>query len=310
MRQMNKKAAVSGLVAGFAMLCAAAPGIPAIPSTAALAVKIDMIKARSLPASSKAVECVLAEVPELRKATRILSQSFGVDVQKNVSSIIAWADGFSFDGSRVSLREAASVAAGNFDTSRMAAAVRGAKGFRSKSVSSLELMTAEFSRGYWVAFPQGRVLAASSEKAITRAAAALSAGNSADSGFLANSIAADCPAVVAIDGTKGAGNLTVLTGGLLNADAEKIVAKLTESNPGTARAEIELTFANEPLAKQTYATLNGIKMLTAFKQAKDPNASPLLQRLVEADVTYNGKTVRLAISASSSELAEFLSKKQ
>lgn len=302
---MNMKPAL--LAAATLALCGAAVGAPApaLPASSTIAAKIDFAKARTLPATSQAVALLFAEVPELRKAERLLTQAFGVDAQKDLSTVIAFSDGFSFSDGRVILKDSSSLAGGNFNTAKMAAAVRRAPGFESAKIGSLEIMTGDFARGHWIAFPgEGKVLASSTKEAITKAATALAKGADANQGILARALAADCPAVAAIDGTKGGGNLTVFTGGLLKADAEKIVAKVTENTPGTARLEVEMTFTDENLAAQTFATINGIKMLTAFKQAKDPNSPALLQRLVEADVKYEGATVRLAMTATASEFAE------
>lgn len=300
---MNKRTSFVAS-ATFLAIVAHLAAAPAIPPTSTIAAKINMARAQSLPAASQAIDCLLAEVPDIRTAVKMISQSFGVDVRKDVSTVIAFSDGFSYNDGRVSLKDASSLASGKFDTARMSAAVKKAPGFTSVNASGLEAMTADFSKGRWVAFPSGNtVLASSTKSAITKAAAALAAGSDASQGFLAKSIDADCAAVVAIDGSKGAPNLTTLTSGLLKADARSIVAKITEPTPGTARLDVDMVFDNETLAAQTFATINGIKMLTALRQAQDPSAPSLLQRLVEADVNCSGSKVHFAMTASAKDLS-------
>ncbi len=297
---MNKRTSFVAS-ATFLAIVAHLAAAPAIPPTSTIAAKINMARAQSLPAASQAIDCLLAEVPDIRTAVKMISQSFGVDVRKDVSTVIAFSDGFSYNDGRVSLKDASSLASGKFDTARMSAAVKKAPGFTSVNASGMEAMTADFSKGRWVAFPSGNtVLASSTKSAITKAAAALAAGSDASQGFLAKSIDA---AVVAIDGSKGAPNLTTLTSGLLKADARSIVAKITEPTPGTARLDVDMVFDNETLAAQTFATINGIKMLTALRQAQDPSAPSLLQRLVEADVNCSGSKVHFAMTASAKDLS-------
>lgn len=300
----NRSLSVAFLSLALCASSALAAEAPALPPSSAIAARIDLARAKSLPATQQAIALLFAEVPELRRAERMLTQSFGLDVQRDVSSIVAWSDGFTFSDGRVSLSESSSLAVGSFATAKMSAAVRRAKGFESAKAGSLEIMTGDFAKGRWLAFPgAGKVLASSSKGAAAKAASALAKDPESRKGFLASALADDCPAVAAIDGSKGGGNLTVFTGGLLKADADKVVAKVTEKTPGTARLEVEMTFADANLAAQTFATLNGIKMLIAFQQAKDPNAPAILQRIVEADVKCEDATVRFAISATAAEFA-------
>lgn len=293
---------IAALIAAASFGGAAMGAVPALPSSTAIAAKIDLAKARSLPATSKAIDCLFAEVPELKKSERLLSSTIGANARESISSIVAAADGFSFDGESVSLSNPATIAQGSFDTAKLAAAIKASQGAKRAKAGDIEVVSSPLTRGYWFAFPAaGTVLASSSDAGIAKIAAA--AGGKASATFVSKALAADCPAVAAIDGSKGAANLSLFFGGIMKADANSIVAKITEKNPGTARLEVEMAFANEQLATQAFASINGIKMLSAFKQASGKPSPALLQRFVESDLTIEGATVKLAMSATADDFA-------
>lgn len=305
-RHTNFAPLFAAALLGCAHLCAAAPALPASSSIAA---KIDFAKARALPASSAAIDCLFAKVSELGRIEKLLAQNFGIDAKKDLSTVEAWADGFGYAGDAISLENASSLARGSFSTDKLATTARAAKGFDHALVGKTEIMTADFARGYWFAFPAGGgVLVSSSQKALARSVDALSKGakQAAASIFLQKALAADCPAVVAIDGSRGLQNLSFLTGGLVRADAQTIVAKLTEDTPGTAVIDVQMTFSDETLAAQTLATLNGVKMLSAFKQASGKSTPAALQRFIESDLTCEGSSLRMRMSVTKADLAELL----
>ncbi|MBR0056611.1 MAG: hypothetical protein IJP66_04715 [Kiritimatiellae bacterium] len=289
--------------AAAALLCgtSSAASLPPLPKTSTVAAKIDFAKARSLPATSAALDRLFAVVPELRSSEKMLSKSFGLDARADVSSVLAFADGFALGNERVSLLDASSVADGRLDTARLAAAVRRSPGFSSARAGSLEAMTADFARGRWLAFPEsGRVLISTSKAAMAKAAAAMAESPAPTPDFLKRALSADCPAVAAIDGSNGGRNLSALTGGILRIDAQGLVARVTEKTPGTARIEVVMTFADEKQAAQTLMTL---MMLTALGQAKNGTPDPLLQRLMESEVAADGCDVKFAMTATTSDFS-------
>ena len=296
-----------------AILAAAFIGIAAqsvnaaIPTSSAVAARIDLAKARNLPASSAAIDCLFATVPELGRGGGLLAQNFGIDPRKDISSIEAWADGFSYDGESLTLRDASTLARGNFDEARIAASVRSARGFRRALAGDREIMTADFARGHWLAFPGGgTMLVSSSQAAVAKAIGALTrgAGGAAPSTFLEKSLASDCPAVAAIDGTRGAQNLSLFTGGLIREDADRICAKITESKPGTAVLEITMDFSGAEIAAQVFAAINGIKMLASFQQARGKPVPALMQRFIESRQTCSGATVVMEMSVTKADIDE------
>ena len=125
---------------------AAQPSNAAIPTSAAVAARIDLAKARSLPASSAAIDCLFATVPELGRGGGLLAQNFGIDPRRDISSIEAWADGFTYDGESLALLDASTLARGKFDEARMASSVRSSRGFRRALAGDREIMTADFAR--------------------------------------------------------------------------------------------------------------------------------------------------------------------
>lgn len=286
---------------------AAQPSNAAIPTSAAVAARIDLAKARSLPASSAAIDCLFATVPELGRGGGLLAQNFGIDPRRDISSIEAWADGFTYDGESLALLDASTLARGKFDEARMASSVRSSRGFRRALAGDREIMTADFARGHWIAFPaSGTMLVSSSQAAVAKAIGALSrgAGGAAPSTFLEKSISIDCPAVAAIDGTRGARNLSLFTGGLIAADAETLCAKITEANPGTAVLEITMAFADEKTATQVFATINGIKMLASIQEARGKSVHALMRRFIESRLACRGATVQLEMSVTKADIAE------
>lgn len=291
-------------IAAASIGCAAFGAAPALPASTAAAAKIDLAKARTLPATSKAIDCLFAEVPELKKSERLISQATGASARDSLSTIVAAADGFSFDGETVTLANPSTIAQGSFDTSKLAAAIRASQGAKRAKAGDMEVLSSPLTRGYWFAFPSaGTVLASSSDSGIAKLAAASAAAGRSPAPFAARALDVDCPAVAAIDGSRGVANLSVFFGGVVNADASTIVAKLTEATPGTARLDVEMVFADEKLAAQAFASLNGLKMLSAFKQARGKSSPPLLQRFVESDLTVSGATVRLAMTATADDFA-------
>ena len=296
---MKKQSRLVAAIAAASIGCAAFGAAPALPKSTVAAAKIDFAKARSLPATSKAIDCLFAEVPELKKSERLISQATGSGARDSISSIVIAADGFSFDGKTVSLSNPSTIANGSFDTDKLAATIRASQGVRRAKASDMEVMSSPLTRGYWFAFPAaGTVMVSSSDSGISKLAAA-SAGKS-KAPFAARALGADCPAVAAIDGSNGAANLSLFFGGI---DANTIVAKLTEATPGTARLDIDMVFADENLAAQAFASINGIKMLSAFKQTRVESSLALLQRFIESDLSIDGATVRLRMFATADDFA-------
>lgn len=297
------------LAAAAAPLAAAlAASQPAIPASSSIAAKLDFAKARSLPATSAAIDWLFANVTTLRQGNAAVASAFGLDPKSKLDSVQAFSDGFTFDGQRVALKNASAFFGGLGDTAKLADALRSAAGFKRAKAGEIEVMTADLAKGFWLAFPESGSLAlASSDSAMAKAMAARDgrAKTAPADSLLARALSGGDPAVLAIDGSNGAANLSLLGGGIINDDAKSIVARIKEPTPGNATVEINLGFDDQAAATRTFASLNGLKLLAALQQAKNPNKNtdPLIQKIIEANITVNGSGLDLSMPVTAFDFA-------
>ena len=302
---LKKSLLLAAAAAPLAATLAAAQ--PAIPASSSIAAKLDFAKARSLPATSAAIDWLFANVTTLRQGNAAVASAFGLDPKSKVDSVQAFSDGFTFDGQRVALKNAAAFFGGLGDTAKLADALRSAAGFKRAKAGEIEVMTADLAKGFWLAFPESGSLAlASSDSAMAKAMAARDgrAKTVAADSLLAKALSGGDPAVLAIDGSNGAANLSLL-GGIINDDAKSIVARIKEPTPGNATVEINLDFADPAAATRTFASINGLKLLAAQQQAKNPNhkTDPLVQKIIESNIAVNGSGLDLSMPVTASDFA-------
>lgn len=302
-----KKSLLLAAAAAAPFAAALAAPQPAIPASSSIAAKLDFAKARSLPATSAAIDWLFANVTTLRQGNAAVASAFGLDPKSKLDSVQAFSDGFTFDGQRVALKNAAAFFGGLGDTAKLADALRSAAGFKRAKAGEIEVMTADLAKGFWLAFPESGSLAlASSDSAMAKAMAARDgrAKTAPADSLLAKALSGGDPAVLAIDGSNGAANLSLL-GGIINDDAKSIVARIKEPTPGNATVEINLDFADPAAATRTFASINGLKLLAALQQAKNPNkkTDPLVQKIIESNIAVNGSGLDLSMPVTASDFA-------
>lgn len=280
---------------------------PAMPVSSTIAAKLDIARARTLPATSAAIDLLFSKVTTLRHESAMLEQTFGVPPMEKLDVAYAFSDGFAVEGDRVSLDSSTAVLCGPVDTGAMASAVKAAPGAQRALAGKLEVSTAAFAKGFWFAFPEnGTVMVSSSSAGIAKAAAARDGRAKVHQAgsFLHGALASDAPAVVAIDAAGGAPNISLLTGGAVRVDANTVLAKAIEDTPGTARIEITLSFDDVKAATQAYASINGLKLLASLQLAKNPAKVPaFVQRLLESQAFVSGTDINITILVTAADIA-------
>ncbi len=299
------------LTPAFAVLLAAFAGagpaaVSQVPASSSIAAHVDFEQAKSLPACSTIVNWVFGNVGFVKKEGLVLRKSFGVNVPGDLSDLLLFADGFSIDRlGDTDVMSAASYVSGKIDTARLAGAIKKAKGCKVTASGAHEIYQADFSGGVNMSFPSDGValLAASPESAT----AALSvydkkAPSISPTSEIAKEFALGAPVSVVVKARPGEKNLSVLSGEFIRTDAELIVARVTEATPGTATLLVEMTFDKPETAAQIAATINGLKLISAFKH--DP-ATPdgIIQSFLAANVAVDGKKVSVSLSLSEKDLA-------
>lgn len=283
---------------------------PAMPGSSAIAAKIDFAKARSLPATSAAIDFLLSRVPALRAESSILEKASGSSPKDKADVAYAFSDGFAVEGDSISLNDSSALICGPADTDAIASAIKSAPGAKRAMAGKLEVATADFAKGFWFAFPEkGCVMVSSSAAAMAKAIATRDGRNkSLQAGsFLHGAMATDAPAVAAVDASNGAQNLSLFGNGMIRADARTILAKVVETNPGSACLEMTLTFADAKTAAQAYASINGLKLLASFQMAKNPSKTPaFVQRLVESQVFLSGEVITVTVWATAADIESIM----
>ena len=299
------------IAAALALTLAAAAsgqtvGVAQMPSSTTLGGRIDFEKIRTLPASSAAVNWLFANVPFLRQEGLLLGRSLSVKIPDDLDSLLLFSDGFAVGADNAfAMKASSSYVNGRIDTAKIDKAIRATKGFKSAKAGSREALTGDFARGAWLACPADGLLLVSSSEAAAKTALLVYEAKSpslSPTSPIAGEIASSAPMTFVASGKGGAKNLSLISGGLIQADAELAVARLTETTPGTATLDLDLSFATPAAAAQVAATLNGLKMLAAFnKGAALPDS--LLKRLMATQIIPSDKKVAISFNFSASDIA-------
>lgn len=277
-----------------------------IPAGAKIAASIDFDKANKLPACSKAIDLVFDNVKSLRHHSLTLQRSLGIDLKSDVSKLYIFSDGITAQGAQLDLSGASSLANATFDRAKLTAAIKKSNDYRAITVGDHLAMSASFAPGYWVSFPDNdTALISASSTAATKALNVFlkKAPSISPTSPIAREIAKGAPLSIVCLGNGGAKNLSLISNGLVNDDAELIVLHITEKTPGTARVGISMAFSDPAAAAKVFATLNGLKLLISFQQG-DKLPEGIIQSLLNAQITVNGNQVSVAFSVKASDLTK------
>lgn len=279
-----------------------------IPASSSIATKVHFEQVNKLPACRSAVNWLFGNVSFLNKQSLVLKRSFNISVPKDLSSIVAFSDGLIADQSgNINLKSATSIVTGRFDSRTLEKRVASAKGCKTISVPpSFNTYSADFAPGIQLAFPsQSCIYIASSLDAIRTSLNTLSKKNPpvSLSSPIAKELNSNAPVSLVVIGKPDAPNLSLISGGLIQADANLLIIRITETPPNPALLSTEMTFDTPETAAQVFATLNGLKLLVAF-QKNNHIPEEIIQRFLNAKVALNGSSVSLSISLSSSDLSK------
>jgi hypothetical protein len=241
----------------------------------------------------------------MRLEGALLSKSMGIAIPDDLAALVVFSDGFTATAKNtVSVKNSSSYVRGKFDEARIEKAIRAAPGFQSAKAGSREAVTASFSRGVWFAFPEKATMLVSAGSEAAKAALNVydkKAASISPTSPIASELASQAPISVVAIGGAGSGNLQILTHGVIPADADLIVARVTEDSAGTATATVEMTFPSAETADKIYKTINGLKLLAAFNAN---GIEGLVQQFMAANVTANDKKVTFRMNVTAADLAK------
>lgn len=277
-----------------------------IPAESKIALSVNFDKANKLPTCSAAINWAFANVKYLRNQSLTLQKSLGINLKSDISNLYVFSDGITIQNSELDLRNASSLANAKFDRARLTSAIKNAKGYKAITVGSHLAMSANFAPGYWLAFPDNdTALISASSGAAARALNVFSKKSPSISPTspISREIAKGAPVSIICIGGDDAKNLSIISSGLVNADAQLIVLHITENTPGIAKVGISMTFNDQTTAAKVFATLNGLKLLISFQQA-DKLPEGIMQSLINAQTSINGNQVSIVLSVKASDLAK------
>ncbi len=276
-----------------------------VPASSKVAAKIDFDKTRSLPTCNALATWLFANVDFMRQEGAILSKSMGITIPDDLSALVVFSDGFAPTANNtVSVKNSSSYVRGKFDEARIDKAIRAAPGFKSAKAGSREAVTATFSRGAWFAFPEKSTMLVSSGSEAAKAALGVydkTAPSISPTSPIAAELVSQAPLAAVAIGGDGSSNLKILTHGVIPADADLIVARVTEDASGTATAKVEMTFPSAETADKIYKTINGLKLLAAFNAN---GVEGLVQEFMAANVAVDGNKVTFQMNVTAADLAK------
>lgn len=277
-----------------------------IPADSQIAVSIDFAKAKTLPTCSAAVDWLFANVKYLRNQSAILQRSFGLNIKDDISKLYVFSDGLTMQNSQLDISSATSLANATFNRANLTAKIKNAKGYQSTTVGNHTLMSGDFAPGYWLTFPDNdTAILSASNKAAAKALNVLlrKSPSISPTSPIAKEFAKNAPVSIVCIGKENTKNLSIISGGLIKADAKLIVLQITEKSPGTAKIGIAITLSDPATAAQVFATLNGLKLLLSFQQgSKLP--SGVLESLLNTQMSLNNTQVSLTFSVKATDLAK------
>lgn len=277
-----------------------------IPAGSKVAGHIDFAQVKTLPACNAAVNWLFGNVGFVRKEGMLLRKSFGLNVPNDLDDLLLFADGFSVNANgMIDVSSAVSYIGGNIDNARLSNAISKAKGVQKAKAGSHDIVRADFSGGVYIAFPaDGLVMLAASQASASSALGVFDAKapSLSPTSPITAQFAIGTPVSLVVDAASGGKNLSVISGGILKADAKLITVLVTEKNAGTANVAIKMSFATNEEALLTMSTLNGLKLLCAFNSGKLPKG--MVDSLMAAEIKAEGTVTTISVDFTAKDLSQ------